>query len=69
MPLVQISIVEGRTPQQLRTLLAEVHEAVVRSIDAAPSSVRVLITEVPPTLWLSGGTTLSEKAAGTSVDS
>jgi 4-oxalocrotonate tautomerase len=69
MPLVQISIAEGRTPEQLRTLMAEVHEAVVRAIDAAPSSVRVLVTEVPPTLWLSGGATLAEKTSSAAAGS
>lgn len=62
MPLVQISIAEGRSPDQLRALMGEVHDAVVRAIDAAPGSVRVLVTEVPSALWLSGGTTLAEKA-------
>lgn len=63
MPLVQISIAEGRTPEQLRTLMAEVHDAVVHAIDAPPASVRVLVTEIPSELWLSGGTTLAERAA------
>jgi 4-oxalocrotonate tautomerase len=31
MPLVEITLVEGRTPEQLRALLHEVHAAVVRT--------------------------------------
>ncbi|SDR97695.1 tautomerase family protein [Agrococcus carbonis] len=63
MPLVQISIAEGRSQDDLRSLMGEVHEAVVRAIGAPEASVRVLVTEVPPTQWLSGGQTLAEKAA------
>lgn len=63
MPLIQISIAQGRSPEQLRALMAQVHEAAVRAIDAPPASVRVLVTEIPPSLWLSGGVTLAEKAA------
>lgn len=63
MPLVQISIAEGRSPEQLRSLMGEVHEAIVRAIDAPPASIRVLVNEVPGELWLSGGATLAEKAA------
>ncbi|MDT0183968.1 tautomerase family protein [Microbacterium sp. ARD31] len=63
MPLVQISIAEGRSDAEIRSLMAEVHEAVVRAIDAPPASVRVLINQVPTTQWLSGGETLAEKAA------
>lgn len=63
MPLVQISIAEGRSPEQLRSLMAEVHDAIVRAVDAPPASVRVLVNEVPGNHWLSGGATLAEKAA------
>lgn len=63
MPFVQISVAAGRTEEQLQGLMSEVHEAVVRSLSAPPQSVRVLVTEVPPEHWLSGGITLAEKAA------
>ena len=44
MPLVQISMLPGRSAQQKRALLAEVTEAVVRTCKVAPDAVRVLIT-------------------------
>ncbi|SEE35894.1 tautomerase family protein [Streptomyces sp. KS_5] len=61
MPLVQISVAQGRTPEQLRKCLAAVHEAVCASLDVPSASVRVLLTEVPPALWSSGGVTLEER--------
>ena len=39
MPLVEVTLAEGRTPAQIRALLHELHAAVVRAVDAAPASV------------------------------
>jgi 4-oxalocrotonate tautomerase len=47
MPLVEISLVEGRAPEQVRGLIHAVHQAVADSIGAAPASVRVLVTTAP----------------------
>lgn len=61
MPLVQVTVVAGRTPQQLRTLVHELHEAVVRSIDAEPERVRIIVHEVPATHWAAGDETIAER--------
>jgi 4-oxalocrotonate tautomerase len=61
-PLVEVTLAEGRTPDQLRALLRELHDAVVRAVDAPPDSVRVIIREVPATHWSAGGVTLAERA-------
>jgi 4-oxalocrotonate tautomerase len=63
MPLVEITLVEGRTPAQLRTLIHEVHDAVVRSVDAPPANVRVVLREVPATHWAAGDKTIAERRA------
>ena len=65
MPFVEVTVAQGRTPQQLRRLLAELHDAVERSIGAPAQSIRVVIREVSPDHWLSGGVTLAEKEAAT----
>lgn len=64
MPLVQVSLIAGRSPQQLRTLIHELHEAVVRSLDVSPERVRIIVQEVPPTHWAAGGETIAERAGG-----
>ncbi len=48
-------------PSPIRTLIHELHEAVVRAIDAAPPSVRVIVREVPTTHWAAGDVTLAER--------
>ena len=61
MPLVEISMIEGRTPEQIRSVIRELHEAVVRALGSKPESVRVIVREVPPTHWAAGGATIAER--------
>ena len=63
MPLVEVTLATGRTPEQIRALMREVHEAGVRAVDAPDASVRAVVREVPPTHWSAGGVTLAEKRA------
>ena len=65
MPLVEITLVEGRPPEKLRALIHEVHEAVVRAVDAPPQNVRVVLREVPATHWAAGDVTIAERRATT----
>ena len=63
MPLVEVTLTEGRTPQDLRELIHRVHEAVVNSVQASPENVRVIVREVPQSLWAAGDQTLAERDA------
>lgn len=63
MPIVDISISEGRTPEQLRALVTAVHSAVLETVNARPEHVTVLLREVPRTRWAVGDTTLAERDA------
>lgn len=65
MPLIEISVAAGRDEPSLRDLMARVHDA-VEQWGAPAQSIRVVVREVPPTLWLSGGVTLAEKKAAAS---
>ncbi|AZM49831.1 4-oxalocrotonate tautomerase [Streptomyces sp. WAC 06738] len=56
-----MTLVEGRSPDRLRALIAEVTRAVARTADAPPASVRVIIREVPATHWAAGDVTIQEK--------
>jgi 4-oxalocrotonate tautomerase len=64
MPLVEVTLAEGRSPEQIRALLHELHAAVVRAVGAPGDSVRVVIREVPATHWSAGDVTLAERRAG-----
>lgn len=61
MPLVQVTVVAGRSPEQLRGLVHELHAAVVRSLDTDPERVRVIVHEVPASHWAAGDVTVAER--------
>ncbi|MFJ9173581.1 4-oxalocrotonate tautomerase family protein [Streptomyces sp. NPDC102360] len=65
MPQITVTLAEGRTPEQIRTLQHEVHEAVLRSIDTRPEYIRIVVHEVPATHWATGDTTIAEMRAAT----
>jgi 4-oxalocrotonate tautomerase len=63
MPLVEVTLTQGRSDSQLRSLIHELHEAVVRAVDAPPAAVRVIVREVPAAHWASGDVTIEERRA------
>ncbi|MFC5992987.1 2-hydroxymuconate tautomerase [Pseudonocardia hispaniensis] len=64
MPLVEVTLVEGRTPEQIRALISELTAAVERAVSAPPSSIRVIVREVPTTHFAAGDVTIAERRAG-----
>lgn len=64
MPLVEVTLVEGRSPDQLRTLISRLTDAVESSLDAGRDSVRVVLREVPATHWAAGDVTIAERRRG-----
>ncbi len=61
MPFVDVTLAEGRSPEQLRALQHELTHAVVRAIGAPVESVRVVLREVPTTHWSAGDVTIAER--------
>ena len=59
MPLVQITLARGRTPEQLAALGEAVTAAVHASVGAPTENVRVVVTECEPDLWFVGGESLA----------
>lgn len=63
MPVIDVTLVEGRSPAQLRGLVTALTDAAVTAVDAPRESVRVLLREVPPTHWAAGDVTVAERRA------
>ena len=61
MPLVEVTLVEGRGPEKIRALISALHRAVHESIAADPASIRVVVREVPATHWAAGDVTIAER--------
>ena len=63
MPLVQISLVEGRGADRKRELIRTVTQSIVEALEVDPAQVRVLIYELSPGAWGVGGQTKDETGA------
>jgi 4-oxalocrotonate tautomerase len=59
-PLIEVTIAEGRSGEQIRSMIHEVHDAVLRTVDTRPEHIRVIVREVPRTHWATGDVTLGE---------
>jgi 4-oxalocrotonate tautomerase len=63
MPLIQVTLAEGRTPEQLRALGEAITKAAETTLGAKRESIRVVLTECAPDMWFVGGRTLAELRA------
>ena len=61
MPLIEVTMVEGRTPQQVRALISALTSAAAQAVDAPVDSIRVVVREVPTTHWGAGDVTIAER--------
>ena len=66
MPIIEVTLTEGRSPEQLRTLMSTLTTATVESISTPKESVRVVIREVPATHFAAGDITLAERSGESS---
>jgi 4-oxalocrotonate tautomerase len=62
MPLIQINMLEGRTPDQKKALLAAVTDAVHTSIGAPLPSIRVWVHEFGAEEYMAEGVWQPERA-------
>lgn len=63
MPIAQINMLEGRTDDQKRILIAKVTDAIQEALNAPRSSIRVLLNELPKTQWGIEGVTVADREA------
>lgn len=66
MPIIEVTLVEGREPAQLRDLITRLTDAAVEAVDAPRESVRVILREVPPSHFAAGDVTIAERRADSS---
>lgn len=55
MPIVQVNLVEGRTPEQIAAMIRGVSEAIATSLDAPIETVRVIVNEMAEHQYGVGG--------------
>ena len=63
MPIVEVTLVNGRSPEELRAMISAVTTAVSETLAAPCESIRVIIREVPTTHFAAGDVTIAERRA------
>lgn len=63
MPIVQITIVEGRDEEKIQQCMRAVARTISEHLEAPIESVRVMVHEVPPTRFAVGERLKSDPAA------
>lgn len=48
MPILDVTLLTGRTPEKKAAFVKEITDATVRALDVPPESVRVLLREIEP---------------------
>lgn len=51
MPLLTFDLIEGRTEQEVKTLLDAAHRAVLRAFEVPERTVTRLFMKTKPTIW------------------
>lgn len=60
MPLIDVSLASGRSPEQIRALISALHKATEESIGAASDNITIIIREVEREHWSRNNTTITE---------
>ncbi len=55
MPFIDVTLIQGRSPEMLKTLIARLTDAAEETLKAPRQSIRVVLREVPATHWAVGG--------------
>lgn len=57
MPIIQVQVLEGRSDEKIRELIAGITDSAVRTLDVQPEQVRVIVQPVLRKYWGVGGVT------------
>lgn len=55
MPMINVQMFEGRTPEQRRKLAQELTEATCRALGCPPEAVQIILTDVKKENWAEAG--------------
>ena len=61
MPVIDVSMLSGRTTEQKRALCDALTEATCKALGVEPSSVTVILKDIPHDSWMHSGTMMSER--------
>lgn len=63
MPLVEVTLTNGRTPEKIRSMITAVTDALVDTEVAPKQAIRVVVREIPAEHFAAGDETIAERRA------
>ena len=63
MPIIEVNLLEGRSPEAKERLIEALTSAAVDAIGASRESVRIILREMAPAHFAIGGESLAARAA------
>jgi 4-oxalocrotonate tautomerase len=63
MPIIQVNLLEGRTIDQKRKLVANMTDAVAKSLDVKPEDVRIILRDMSRHDYAVAGVLAADKKA------
>jgi len=63
MPIIQVHLIKGRTVDQKRKLVANITDAVVKSLDVKNENVRIILQEMAKDDYAIAGTLVMDEKA------
>ena len=67
MPIIEVTLAEGRSPDELRRLISELTHAAHRAVGTPVANVRVIVRETPRTHFAAGDVTLAEREEAATI--
>jgi 4-oxalocrotonate tautomerase len=67
-PIVQVTLTQGRTPETIRSMISAITEALVDTGVAPKEAIRVLVNEIPTDHFAAGDVTITERKAAQAAD-
>lgn len=57
MPIIQVQVLEGRSDEKIKDLVAGITQTAVETLGVKPEQVRVIVQPIPHKYWGVGGIT------------
>ena len=57
MPIIQVQVLEGRSDEKIKDLVAGITKTAVETLGVKPEQVRVIVQPIPHKYWSVGGIT------------
>jgi 4-oxalocrotonate tautomerase len=69
LPVIRVDMIKGRTPEQKRALVEALTDSFIATCGGKPEQVQIVLADVEPEDWGSGGQLVADRQAGKSSTS